>query len=79
MPLQMGLILYIVTIPPLILSPKTICSHTNGMPKTNDKSKNCTRKLAIKRFKKKYDEILQVCHLHAYLQSEPKKLQTVKY
>lgn len=45
-PLQIGVILNIVTIPPSIFCPSTIRSHSNGMPKMNDKIRNWTRKFA---------------------------------
>jgi len=48
MPIHIGVILNIVTMPPLILCPNTICSHKNGMPKMNDSNRNWTRKLAAK-------------------------------
>lgn len=48
MPLQIGVILNKVTIPPLILLPRTICNQRNGIPNINERIRNCTRKLAVK-------------------------------
>jgi hypothetical protein len=47
-PLHIGVMRNIVTMPPLILYPNTICSHKNGMPNMKDNSKNWTRKFAVK-------------------------------
>lgn len=46
-PLQIGVIRYIVTMPPLIFWPKTIWSHSSGMPNVKDKIRNWTRKFAV--------------------------------
>lgn len=45
-PLQIGVILNIVTMPPLIFWPKTIWSHSKGMPNMKERIRNWTRKFA---------------------------------
>lgn len=45
-PLQIGLILNIDIMPPLILAPMHIWNHKNGIPNIIDRIKNCNKKFA---------------------------------